>query len=94
MTTFLTILACFAGVFALALGAAGFLGLMSFEPPREKGGLLLGLLDHTFTFGAFTALSEISQNWQSRPAERRLLYIGVVCAIACVTLIIIIRQMS
>jgi len=93
MTTLLTILACFAGVFALALGAAGILGLMSFEPPSDKGGLLLGLLDHLFTFGAFTALSEISQNWQSRPGERKLLYIGLACGVACITLIITIREM-
>jgi uncharacterized membrane protein len=93
MTAFLTILACFAGVFAFAFGAAGFLGLMSFEPPSKKGGLLLGLLDHTFTFGAFTALSEISRNWESRPAERRLLYVGFACGVACIILVVIIRKM-
>jgi uncharacterized membrane protein len=94
MLTFLTILACFAGVFAFAFGTAGFLGLMSFEPPSKKGGLLLGLLDHTFTFGAFTALSEISRNWDSRTAERRLLYVGLACGVACIILVVVIRWIS
>ena len=94
MTALLTILACFAGVFAFSFGAAGFLGLMSFEPPSKKGGLLVCLLDHTITGGAFTALSDIARNWQSRPTERRLLYVGLACGITCVTLVVMIRRMS
>jgi len=94
MTTLLTILACFSGVFAFAFGAAGFIGLMSFEPPSKKGGLLVCLLDHTFTGGAFTALSDIARNWQSRPAQRRMLYVGLACGVASITLVIIIRLMS
>lgn len=94
MTALLTILACFAGVFAFAFGMAGFVGLVSFEPPKDKRGAVGTLIDHLVTGGFISILRDIERNWPEREAERRLLYLGFACGLACIVLVMLVKQMS
>jgi hypothetical protein len=94
MTTLLTILACFAGVFAFAFGTAGFLVLVSFEPPKEKRSAFLFFLDHLFAGGLVSMLRDVAHNWSQRVTERRLLCLGLACGLACIILVTVITRIS
>jgi hypothetical protein len=93
MAILLTILACFAGVFAFAFGASGLIGLMNFRPQSGKRGGFLLLLDHLVFGGLVSAFRDIAHNWSKRAAERNLLCIGIACAVVCITLVMLIKRM-
>ena len=91
--TLLTILACFAGVFAFAFGMAGFLGLVNWEPSKEKRSLFF-FFDQLVAGGVISMLRDIAQNWRSRTTERRMLCLGVACGLLCIILVTLVRRMS
>jgi len=86
----LTILACFTGSFAFAFGTAGVVGLMDFERKGRRAAILT-IVDHLAAGGLFSAGRDISENWQHRPFERRLLLLGLAWGIICLALPIVIR---
>jgi hypothetical protein len=94
MTATLTTVACFAGVFALAFGLAGFFGLADAHPKRPEPPTLLDLLDYGLTGGVFALLQSMAMNWSSRPDERRSLLIGVACGVICVAAVAVIGQLG
>ena len=94
MTTLLTIVACFAGVFALVFGVAGLTGLRSYEPPKDRPGIVLMFIDAIVTRGHVTAIRDIARNWARRPSERRLLILGFAFGALCIILVTLARLVS
>lgn len=99
MVGFLTILACFAGMFAFAFGLSGVAGLVEVHPQSKKEGEPTKHTRHAFwwildAFLSGGALGMMSMNWSSRPAERRLFCAGLACGVVTIALCVIIHQLS
>jgi uncharacterized membrane protein len=90
MVATLTTVACFAGVFAIAFGVAGVIGLMDLDPPKTRPGTLLAFIDLVFTGGVLAICQDMLRNWSSRPSERRLLLAGIGCGCLCVAIVVLI----
>jgi hypothetical protein len=77
-------LACLSGVFAFALLFGGLVGLQDMEPPKDREGKILMVIDLIF-FGALGSIvSDIGKNWQNRAEERSLIWSGLACLAATI----------
>lgn len=83
MGDLLTVVACFAGVFAYSFILAGLAALQDEEPPADWRAIAW-LGDLAATGGIVSILRAVARNWNSRPGDRRLLVIGVACGVGCV----------
>ncbi|MCL4787595.1 MAG: hypothetical protein KJ070_12505 [Verrucomicrobia bacterium] len=80
MHTVLIILATFLGLLGFAFTLAGVLGMFQFD---RKEGVGSTMVDAVLSGGVFTALGDLRQNWMHRPAQRRFIYLGIICVVLC-----------
>lgn len=85
-------LACLSGVFAFAVLFSGLIGLQDTEPPKDRAGKILLMID-VFFFGALGSIvSGIGKNWQSHAEERSLIWSGLGCLAATILFAILASQ--
>jgi hypothetical protein len=70
-------LAWLSGVFAFAFLLGGVVGLQDVEPPKDRLGKSLQVIDLIFLGGLGSMVSDTVKNWETQAEKRSLIWSGL-----------------